>query len=252
MYEAHPTFIQPKNENIKVWRYLDFTKLLSLIDKRRLYFTRADKFDDPFEGSWPKANVKAREYIPTDLQGTGLEKYLAFMNQMPQINRRWTQYMAVNCWHANDHESAAMWKLYLKSSEGIAIQSTYSRYKKSIIDDEKVYIGQVTYIDYDKDGIDANNIFSPFVHKRKSFEHEREVRGLIAKWPLDRENSLDFSKETIQHGIEIKIDIETLIEKIYVAPNAPSWFTELVDNVIKRYGYKFEIIQSQLNNCSYA
>lgn len=48
--------------------------------------------------------------------------------------------------------------------------------------------------------------------------------------------------------MQIKVDIETLIEKIHIAPNAPKWFTELVDNVIKRYGYKFEIIQSQLNN----
>ena len=34
---------------------------------------------------------------------------------------------AVNCWHINEHESAAMWDLYLKSNEGIAIQSTYQK-----------------------------------------------------------------------------------------------------------------------------
>ena len=33
---------------------------------------------------------------------------------------------AINCWHLNDHESAAMWKLYLKSNEGIVIQSTFT------------------------------------------------------------------------------------------------------------------------------
>ena len=67
MYEEHPTFIQPENEEIKVWRYMDFTKLVSLIDSRRLYFTRADKFADPFEGSWPKINVLAREFVPEDI-----------------------------------------------------------------------------------------------------------------------------------------------------------------------------------------
>ena len=25
--------------------------------------------------------------------------------------------VAVNCWHLNEHESAAMWKVYLKSNE---------------------------------------------------------------------------------------------------------------------------------------
>ena len=46
MYEKHPVFFQPDDEEIKVWRYMDFTKLISLIDSRRLYFTRADKFND--------------------------------------------------------------------------------------------------------------------------------------------------------------------------------------------------------------
>jgi len=57
MYETHPTFLQPESENIKVWRYLDFTKFLSLIDSSCLYFTRVDRFDDPFEGSRPKAII---------------------------------------------------------------------------------------------------------------------------------------------------------------------------------------------------
>ena len=130
MFEPHATFIQPENENIKIWRYLDFTKLVSLIDTRRLYFTRSDKFDDPFEGSWPKPNVEERKYIPTALPAEGQNKYLEVMNKLGYINKNWRRYMAVNCWHANEHESAAMWKLYLKSDEGIAIQSTYSKYKK--------------------------------------------------------------------------------------------------------------------------
>ena len=50
MYNFHPVFEQPSDVNVRVWRYLDFTKLVSLVDSRRLYFTRADKFEDPFEG----------------------------------------------------------------------------------------------------------------------------------------------------------------------------------------------------------
>jgi hypothetical protein len=247
MFEPHPTFIQPEDENIKIWRYLDFTKLISLLDTRRLYFTRCDKFDDPFEGSWPKPNIEARKYIPEDLPEDGQKKYLEAINRMGEINKNWPRYMAVNCWHANEHESAAMWNLYLKSNEGIAIQSTYRRYKKSIIDDEKIFIGQVAYIDYNKDGIYGGNILGPFVHKRKSFEHEKEIRGLVSKWPTEG-NTLDFAKDTIEHGLQIKVDIETLIERIHIAPNAPSWFKDLVDSVVKKYGYDFEIIQSQLNN----
>lgn len=38
----------------------------------------------------------------------------------------------VNCWHLNEYESAAMWDLYLKNEEGVAIQTTFNRIKKSL------------------------------------------------------------------------------------------------------------------------
>ena len=33
----------------KLWRYQDFSKFVSLLDSGKLFFTRADSFDDPFE-----------------------------------------------------------------------------------------------------------------------------------------------------------------------------------------------------------
>lgn len=246
MYEEHSTFIQPVNEDIKVWRYMDFTKLVSLIDSRRLYFTRADKFDDPFEGSWPKINVAAREIVPDEIKPEVRDKFLESMRNMGETNKHWPRYIAINCWHMNDHESAAMWKLYLKSNEGIAIQSTYARLKKSLINDEALHLGLVKYIDYDSEHIGDWNIFAPFVHKRKSFEYEQEVRVVLLKWPI-RDDNFDFTYETIDHGLQIKVDLETLIERIYIAPSAPSWFADLVKAVINRYGYTFDVVQSRLN-----
>jgi len=61
------------------------------------------------------------------------------MASMSEINRNWPKFNAINCWHMNDHESAAMWKLYLKSDEGIAIQSTYRKLKDAITDDDEIF-----------------------------------------------------------------------------------------------------------------
>ena len=246
MYEEHPTFIQPENEEIQIWRYMDFSQLVSLIDSRRLYFTRADKFDDPFEGSWPKINVAERELVPEEIPIEEHEMYLKAMRHFGEINKHWPRYNAINCWHMNEYESAAMWKLYLKSDEGIAIQSTYAKLKKSLIDDEKIFIGMVKYIDYDKEYIDARCVLGPFVHKRKSFAHEQEVRALVIKWPTCKKR-FDFTQETIEQGMQIKIDIETLIERIYIAPSTPTWFADLVKAVVIRYGYDFEVVHSKLN-----
>jgi hypothetical protein len=246
MYEAHPVFVQPENEDIHVWRYMDFTKFVSLIDSRCLYFTRADQFDDPFEGSWPKMNVIARQFIPPEIPPEAQENFRNHMKTMEETNHQWPKFNAINCWHMNDHESAAMWKLYLKSSEGIAIQSTYQKLKEAITDDERFFLGIVKYIDYETEWINAGNLLSPFVHKRKSFEHEREVRGVVTKWPTI-ETGFDFAQETIFHGLKLRVDLECLIENIYIAPSAPDWFSGLVSAVVQRYGYSFSVVHSKLN-----
>src|SRR3989338_4981364 len=44
----------------KIWRYMDFPKFMCTLEDRALFFARADSFEDPFEGSYPRANVEAR------------------------------------------------------------------------------------------------------------------------------------------------------------------------------------------------
>lgn len=252
MYEAHPVFAQPEPLGVKVWRYMDFTKLVSLLDSRCLFFSRADKLGDPFEGSWPKMNVTARHEIYEQMkQSMSEEARKPFANAMKgfdEINKHWRRYHAINCWHMNEHESAAMWRLYLKSDEGIAIQSTYARLRDSLIDDEQIFLGMVKYVDYDRELLPGMmNSFTPFVHKRKSFEHEREVRAVIVKYPIT-EKGIVFDVETISDGLKIQVNVEGLIEKIHIAPSAPPWFADLVDGLVRRYGYSLSVLQSRLND----
>jgi len=49
-------------------------------------------------------------------------------------------------------------------------------------------------------------------------------------------------------GIRIPVDLETLIDSIYVAPDAPTWFSELVTAVAHRYGVTAPIRQSRLTD----
>jgi hypothetical protein len=242
MYEVNTTFEQPENENVKVWRYMGFTKFVSLIESRCLYFTRADKLDDPFEGSWPLMNVLARQQnIPEGITSESREAILKEIAKIGEFTRLYPKFNAINCWHMNEHESAAMWKLYLKSDEGIAVQSTYNKLRASITDDETVFLGVVKYIDYETEMIDMHNYLNLFVHKRKSFEHEREVRALVRKIPKS------LTQETIEHGVKIKVDVENLVEQIFIAPSAPRWFSDLVRAITQRYGYIFNVVHSKLD-----
>lgn len=264
MYEAHPIFVQPENEDEIVWRYMDFTKYVSLLESQCLYFARADKLGDPFEGSLPRLNVDAREAIQKkivflpDISQDFKEQHLKQIASTGEINQYWLRFYAINCWHMNDHESAAMWNLYIKSNEGIAIQSTYRKLRESIIDDERVFLGTVKYIDYEKDVIghyyDLNsanpqiyNPLSTFVHKRKSFKHELEVRALIWKPPTVALDQIGLYQDTITDGVNVKVNVELLIEKVYVAPSAPGWLSDLVRAVAQRYGFTFGVAPSKLD-----
>jgi len=247
MYKEHPVFEKPDNENIKIWRYLDFTKFVSVLDKQSLFFTRADRLPDSFEGSYSKANIELRPIIYKDISKDSFDKMQMQLQIFSKEIRRFT---IMNCWHMNEYESAAMWKLYLKTDEGVAVQSTFKRLTESFhnYEEDDVYIGKVKYIDYQTEWLPEGNFFYPFLHKRKSFEHERELRAIIQKIPT-KDDKIDLTQETQEiFDIEayITVDLDTLIEKIFVSPTAPKWFNQVVKSIINKYNLKKEVIQSSL------
>jgi hypothetical protein len=46
---------------------------------------------------------------------------------MGEHRRKLVSSYFVNCWHMNEHESAAMWRLYSQADEAICVQSTFAR-----------------------------------------------------------------------------------------------------------------------------
>jgi hypothetical protein len=45
----HPVIQKPPDVNIPIWRYMDFTKFVSMLENDGLYLARADKLGDPNE-----------------------------------------------------------------------------------------------------------------------------------------------------------------------------------------------------------
>lgn len=167
---------------------------------------------------------------------------------LSQFFQNLRNYIFINSWHESQHESAAMWKLYLKSNEGIAIQSTFGRLKDCFKQGTPdIYIGQVYYRDYIKEKIPESNFFAPFTHKRKSFEHEKEVRATLMYYQTTKDGLPNLSKPPSSDGRGVSVDLDKLIANIYVAPENPKWFLELVNAVTKKYGLNITPIQSSLD-----
>ncbi len=231
MFSPHSSCIPPDNEEIKIWKYMDLTKLLSILETHCLWFSNVTALEDPLEGFLNRATVKALRNIPKDLPILEYTKKQMTVEANLKVMKEARDFLNVCSWHMSDYESAAMWQLYLKNNDGIAIQSTFKRLRDSIIDpDIEVNIGVIKYVDEDTEIINWTNIFDYALHKRKSFEHEKELRAVV----LSRvDNS----------GGEVQVDLAKLIERIFIAPNASNWTFELIKKIIKRYGLKEDLLE---------
>ena len=184
MYKEHRVCNPPPDDAV-LWRYMDFTKFVSLLDKGALFFARADKLGDPFEGYIPNAiRAKAREFFEGHR-----DRYQTMLKSIKESAR----FMLISCWHESDYESAAMWKLYSKDDNGIAIRTDFVSLKNGLTSSEDIFIGRIDYIDYGADSLPHNDRLSAFLCKRKSFEHEHEVRAIIPSMPSEN-GMIDLSK----------------------------------------------------------
>lgn len=236
--------------NEKLWRYMDLSKLISLFYTKSLYFAAADSFEDPFEGAkgiearkkkWDDFYLQFfKEAIITAPSGEKknwtdeeLEAYAKkLLMQMDKAGEKERKYTYISCWHSNNYESEAMWKLYaVNVTNAIAIQTTTRRLYEALDRNPYIDIGKIKYIDY-------RNTFAPvngsYWYKRKAFEHEREVRAILRD---HRHTGL---------GVAVPVDTERLIERIYISPYAPKWFEEVVYSVMEKYSIDKPVVRSDM------
>jgi hypothetical protein len=229
MYITSPNIQLPEDPDTIVWKYLDLSKFLDLLLSRKLFMSRSDKFEDQYEGTFSEPTY---EEI----------KKLAINNpDFLDYYKTHREKVAISSWHINEYESFAMWQIFTQNSEGLAIQSTIGRLQKALEPEKnlKQYIGQVNYIDYKKEYIPFDDLFFPFLFKRKSFQYEREVRII---------SDTSDTSITINDGIKINVDISQLIDKIYIHPKSENWYKNLVIELVSKLGFDIEIEKSDLES----
>lgn len=224
------------NSQVCIWHYMDFAKFISMLENQGLWFSRADKFKDAFEGTWPRQDVQNRAARLDDAEN---KKFSEDMQEQ-------RAYFLVNCWHMNEQESDAMWKLCTKSNEAIAIRSTCGRLRSTL--PSKIDIDRVNYIDYEKESIEDGNTLFPITFKGKSFIHEQELRAV---WWLTKDSDFVQNCKTLpdppKAGMWQSVNLDELIDAIYVAPTSPEWFKVVVEKVLVKYRLRKEVIPSKLD-----
>lgn len=218
----HGTFQQPVDFSVKLWRYMDLPKFISLLNTRQLVLSRLDKFTDQHEGS---LTAKTEEWIERFLREHKAKDGWDVISKHFRDSQRTT---FVCCWHANEHESEAMWGLYCGQSGGVAVQTTYQLLVDSIVDQPDVYIGKVKYIDYEREWFPEANTYAPVMHKRIAFAHEREVRLVSSPSHLRSQEP-----DSVPSVITVPWNCEAFVQRVHVSPYAPSYFYEATQAIIR-------------------
>ena len=237
----HTAFRAPPDPDVPIWRYLDFTKFVSLLETGALYFPRSDLLGDPLEGSLSEPSIAERNSRFRDLLSHGAE---AAIEHSTNSRNAFRGSMFINCWHVSEFESAAMWDIYGRSGHGIAIRSTYDKLHRVL--DTQTYLGLVEYIDFSGQRIPEGNYFYPFLHKRRSFAFEAELRAITFDPPTP-EGFSDPTAEPTKIGIYQTVDLDELIGSIHVAPRGQDWFRDLVEQLCKRYNLQKPVNRSALD-----
>lgn len=235
-YTLHPKINLPEDKERKVWRYMDFEKFESLINESSLYFPRLSQLTDydELEGILSKKTVERLRDRHNKHSGFEAEEIKKYTEKQFKVLRMQRETLLVSSWHINENESLAMWNIYSKRNKGIAIQSTISDLIESFHPDERdIYIGQINYIDYNVDETPFNYVFYPALHKTKNYDYERELRAII----IHGEGG---------SGDLIKVDLDKLINCIYISPKSEISLQDNVVKLLQRYGLKKDLIRSDL------
>lgn len=253
--------IPPKNEDTKIWRYMDFSKFVWMLENEALFFTNFKRFDDPWEGRLPYDNVKEicklhRQFNKNVSEEEALDYAKNHVRKLNEVIHNAGDYY-ISCWHMSKVESIAMWKLYSdpQLNKGIAIQSTYKCLKECLDKHEEnknIEIGKVKYTSLIK-WIHELSIYRPFIHKRESYWYEKELRAVLFKRNnKDKsisENNSEDKKLKFENGFSVRVSLKDLINNVYISPKANEEFEKLVKDVLKKYNLEdINVIHSDLYN----
>lgn len=235
MYEKiqSKSLTEPNDDTI-IWKYLELPKFLDLLIKSRIFLCRVDKFRDPYEG-----------YFKLSPSRNNSTKHLSFSYNIIKLK----QYAYVDCWHMSEIESAAMWDIYSKSKEGVAICCKFKDLKECLNTDHlkpdhnispndqevRISSGKIKYKDPKASGpFNPYDHYFPFFLKRKSFDFEKELRLIF----LDQNNYIKSGcndNVCYETGRYKRILIEKLLKEVYIHPLASDYHTENIKTLTNFY-----------------
>lgn len=216
--------------SLDIWRYMAIEKFALLMSRRKLWFARADLLGDEHEGSLPDSIIDEREQRLNDPR---------LIEKIEKGSKEGRKHAFVSCWSMQAPEALSMWKIYTPNAAGIAVKTTVGRLAgcfvsrpNDLFDRFNGRIEKVSYINFVSHKT-TDNAFDAFIHKQAGYAYEMETRALISFMPTVEEPLL---------GIGLEVDLDLLIDKIYVSHRLGDGLERFVEDLLLENGVKKDVV----------
>lgn len=210
--ELHPSEL--------LWKYMDFWKFENLCRSSALYFSRPDKFKDPFEGRFSLGNSK--KMSASDAAFHAAYRVAPIGKELEVSQEVMRQCVFISCWHRNKAESREMWEAYTSRAESVAI-STSAKALYTFVPN-RIMKSPVKYHDDEFPRTEFSHT-AIFFYKPIGYSFEREFRMLLT--PGDEPVGVD------EVGRHVPISLKKIVQRVVTHPNASADFKARVASVMR-------------------
>ena len=233
-------------DDLTLWRYLDFPKLIDLLSTSTLKLPRASLMEDGYEGILGAASIDAGL---TAMKSNGEPSYLRNASIGMELKRSHflQQSTYISCWNAFPKENAGLWRVY-GDDKGVVVKTTWKRLKDSLSTADcvsTIFYGEVVYRDYDTDASYTSTYTDQFFSKRVEFVHENEFR-LVAHYDSNDLNYNTTDTSLLPHFATVKCDLSLLIEELMISPRLGAWVKSGITDLCSKFGGTWAVSHSKL------
>jgi hypothetical protein len=212
--------LQDVEDEMVIWKYMNFTSFYRMLFTNALFFRRLDSFTDDLEGTLPEEPAEERNEARDEYKGFTL----------------------ANAWSLNEDESYAMWKIYLRGdSDGIAIKSTVGILKHCFNENQDfdVYCGKVNYNHFTCET--SHPLAFAFI-KHQTYSYENEYRAVLAnQFEVSKNGDVECRTPKYEVGTDVTVNLETLMQEVLISPFSESWFDDVVKSALQHLHPEFDL-----------
>ena len=220
------------NDDDVIWKYYTLPDFICLLQEKKLFFTRVDLASDPNEFPITEKDAQSFSFAT-------MEEYISEVNRIKGKSY-------INCWRMSEFESFGMWKSYSDIRTGVAIKTTVKRLIDSCNsqmnsdNNRDITIGKVRYINNVDESTQMQrerlNFLYVVLSKTKPYENEQELR-------LTFECA---SNDTLEVSKPVNVNLQTLIQDIYIGAEAKPYHVEAIKNMLSLYGINVNVTKSNV------